>query len=254
MTRILVIDDYIPIQELFQHILSKEGYEVVTASDAKEGIEKFQRLSPDLIILDLGLPGMSGMECLRKIKEMKKDVKTIILTGTYDESAEKETQELGVLDFISKGVGIEAFVRIIQEKLRKAEVSLGIKKEEKIKGKILVVDDDASVCEVLKRFLIKKGYEVLVAHNGKEAIDKIKKERPHLLLLDIKMPVMDGIETLKEVRKIDREVGIIMITANEDLELARETLKIGAFDYIAKPLNFEYLETAVMAKIAMMVL
>ena len=114
--------------------------------------------------------------------------------------------------------------------------------------KILVVDDEITIRNLLKEFLNRKGYDVYTAPDGRAAIAKVKEIRPHIVLLDIMMPGMGGIETLKEIRKIDSRVGVIMVTAIADEELGKRAIALGACDYITKPLNFDYLETALMVK------
>lgn len=117
------------------------------------------------------------------------------------------------------------------------------------KKRILVVDDEETVCNALKRFLTKKGYDVTTVLSGKEAVTKVKQERPHIVLLDIRMPDMDGIETLKRIKEIDKEVGIVMITAIDEDETGRECIKLGAYDYITKPCSLDYLENVLMVKL-----
>ncbi|MBW1716314.1 MAG: response regulator [Deltaproteobacteria bacterium] len=115
--------------------------------------------------------------------------------------------------------------------------------------RILVVDDEIEICNVLKEFFISKGYEISTALNGQTAITRVKKLRPHIVLLDIMMPGIGGIEVLKEIKKVDPAVGVIMVTAISDEELGMRTLQLGASDYIIKPLDLNYLETVVMVKI-----
>lgn len=115
--------------------------------------------------------------------------------------------------------------------------------------RILVVDDEVETCNVLKDFLVLKGYEAHVALNGEDAIKMVKEVRPHIVLLDIMMPGMGGIETLKEIKKVDSRVGVVMITAVADEEIAKRTLELGAYDYITKPMDLDYLETVLMVKI-----
>ena len=115
-------------------------------------------------------------------------------------------------------------------------------------GKILVVDDEIEVVRLLKDFLTSKGYEVHTALNGAEAIALVKEVKPDIVLLDIIMPGMGGIDTLKEIKKIDPTTAVIMVTALIDEELANRAVKLGAFDYITKPINIDYLETCVMVK------
>ncbi|MCK4417133.1 MAG: response regulator [Candidatus Latescibacteria bacterium] len=116
-------------------------------------------------------------------------------------------------------------------------------------GRILVVDDEVEVCNVLKEFLVSKGYEVCTALDGKAAVSKVKEFRPHIVLLDIIMSGMGGIDTLKEIKKVDPAIGVIMITAVADEQLAKRSLELGAYEYIIKPFDLGYLETAVMVKL-----
>jgi DNA-binding response OmpR family regulator len=116
--------------------------------------------------------------------------------------------------------------------------------------RILVIDDDANICKMLKRsFLLDGEYEFDMAHDGKSGLHKLKDLNPHIVLLDIMMPGMDGIETLKEIKKLDPDVEVIMITALEDEALAKKAISLGACEYLIKPFSTEYLKTAVMVKV-----
>jgi DNA-binding response OmpR family regulator len=118
-------------------------------------------------------------------------------------------------------------------------------------SKILVVDDEAKACELLRRFLEAKGYEVITSNNGKDAIEKVRNEKPNVMLLDIKMPGIGGTEVLKRVREFDKNIGIIMVTAIKEEETGIEALKSGADEYITKPIDFNYLETSILVDLVM---
>jgi DNA-binding response OmpR family regulator len=120
--------------------------------------------------------------------------------------------------------------------------------------RVLIVDDEPDFVELLREFLTAKGYEVAVASDGEEALRKVKEDRPHLVLLDVRMPRMSGLEVLKQLREIDHEVGVIMVTAVDEEETGREALKLGAFDYLIKPLDLKYLERSLWYKITTMTL
>ena len=117
-------------------------------------------------------------------------------------------------------------------------------------GRILIVDDEQSVREVLSEYFAEQGYSVESAGGGEEALALVERNAPDLVLLDVRMPGIDGVETLRRLRKIAPDLTVIMVTANEDVALARETLKLGALDYVAKPFDFVYLERAIMAGLA----
>ncbi len=120
--------------------------------------------------------------------------------------------------------------------------------------RVLVVDDEPVAVELLSAFLVTKGYEVLTAAEGEEALRKVKEERPHVILLDVRMPRMTGLEVLRRVREIDHEVGVIMVTAVTEPETGRQALQMGAFDYITKPLDLQYLERSLWVKLVKMTL
>jgi DNA-binding response OmpR family regulator len=115
--------------------------------------------------------------------------------------------------------------------------------------KILVVDDEPEACDALKEFLSMKGYEVSTAQDGQTALRKIKEYDPQIVLLDVIMPGMNGIEVLQEIKKMDPKIGVIMVTVVTDEAQAKKTLELGAYDYITKPVDLNYLETVVLVKI-----
>ena len=104
---------------------------------------------------------------------------------------------------------------------------------------ILVVDDEVSICQSLKAILIDEGYHVLVAGSGEEAVQIVEEEMPQLVLLDIWLPGMDGLETLKAIKKIDPQIVVIIMSGHGTIETAVKATKLGAFDFIEKPLSLD---------------
>lgn len=121
-------------------------------------------------------------------------------------------------------------------------------------ARILVVDDEIAIVDVLKTFLEEKDHKVFTAYDGVEAIEVTKLERPHLILLDIYLPKMDGLEVLKVVKEIDESIAVIVITAFKETEVAKRALELGAFDYINKPFDFDYLERSLDTKLQLMMM
>ena len=121
-------------------------------------------------------------------------------------------------------------------------------------ARILVVDDEIAIVDVLTAFLEDKDHKVLTAYDGVEAVEVAKRERPHLILLDIYLPKMDGIEVLRTIREFDESIGVIMITAFREEDVARHALELGAFDYINKPFDFDYLERSLETKLQLMLM
>ena len=119
--------------------------------------------------------------------------------------------------------------------------------------KIMVVDDEYEICAFLKSFFEERLYEVVTAISGEEALKKIEKERPQVVLLDLKMPGKDGIEVLKEIKLRYPKIKVIMVTAVETSDKIEQAIKLGADNYITKPLSLEYLEMDVKDKITKLV-
>ncbi len=122
-----------------------------------------------------------------------------------------------------------------------------------IQGRIVVVDDDPDVLETIRQFLAKRKFEIHTATTGEEALLLIRAVRPHLVLLDIRLPGLDGIETLREIRRFDSTVGVIMMTGYANDEEGRLSLELGASDYIVKPIDFKYLGATVVQKVLSMI-
>ncbi len=103
--------------------------------------------------------------------------------------------------------------------------------------RILVVDDEESVREVLRRILELGGYEVIVAANGSQALELVTKQNPDLMLLDLRMPGKSGMEVLKEMKADYPDVAVIVVTAVDEVDIAIEAIRNGAYDYLHKPFD-----------------
>lgn len=115
--------------------------------------------------------------------------------------------------------------------------------------KILTVDDEMGIDSFFYEFFTARNYEVFNALGGKEAIELVKREKPRIVLLDINMRGMSGIETLRMIKKIDNGITVIMVTGVKDEDVVKEAREAGADDYITKPLSLEYLEKVVLLKL-----
>lgn len=103
--------------------------------------------------------------------------------------------------------------------------------------RILVVDDEEKTRKYLGRYMERKGYEVLSAENGEKALELIKNEKVHAVVLDVLMPGMDGISVLEQVKKINPDIPVIILTGCASAELGMKGMKAGAFDFMGKPVN-----------------
>jgi DNA-binding response OmpR family regulator len=104
------------------------------------------------------------------------------------------------------------------------------------------VDDEGDVREVLAEYVRRSGFEVIEASGGEEALEHVRGSRPDIVLLDISMPGLGGLETLRRIRATSSDTPVVMITANSDVRMAQHTLALGAVDYVPKPIDFGYLD------------
>jgi DNA-binding response OmpR family regulator len=117
---------------------------------------------------------------------------------------------------------------------------------------ILVVDDEEDVRDLLSRFLTRRGYIVETVKDGEEAIERVLETQPDIVLLDIRLPKVDGLNVLRKLREEASDVAIITMSGVADEETARKSLELGAADFITKPFNLPYLETSLLAKLILL--
>jgi two-component system, response regulator, stage 0 sporulation protein F len=111
--------------------------------------------------------------------------------------------------------------------------------------KLLAVDDEPGICNIIKKTFRSIGFTVYTATNGKDAVALVKKERPKIVFLDILMPGMSGLEVLREIKKLDTEIRAIMVTVVDDEKIKKEARQLGADEFITKPFMPGYLEDVV---------
>ena len=118
-------------------------------------------------------------------------------------------------------------------------------------GKVLVIDDLKAICDILCKLLSNEGYDVLSVNRGEDAIKAVKEDEIGLIFLDIILPGMSGVEVLEEIRRIDEDVAVIMMTAYPQMETFNSSRSLGAVDYITKPFSLERIKEIVNKKFEM---
>jgi len=200
---VLVIDDDPAVRELVTRFLGKEGFNVKTASTGDEGIKMARALRPDVITLDVMMPGMDGWAVLSSLKADPhlQDIPVVMMTIVSDQNL---GYALGASDYLTKPIDREKLVGV----LRKYECKQAF-------CKILVVDDEPAIREIVHRTLEKEGWEIYQAADGQEALTQVAKVQPEIILLDLMMPRMDGFQFLTELRKSEsgRNIPVVVITA-----------------------------------------
>ncbi len=250
MGKILVVDDDTAIRNFCYDFLTKESHHIITASRGDQALAMIPLEKPDLILMDVKMPGEEGLSLLKKIRAKNPQTAVVIFSAFITPELETEAFGLGAVEVICKGDGAVA----LREKLRRvfaAKDKLMNKSTGSSVGaeKILLVDDEESIRRFLSDFFRRKGFTTLEACNGEQAIEMVKQHRPSVILLDITMPGMDGILTLKKIREFDKEVGVVMATGVQDEEIAQEAAKLGSYSYVLKPFDLKYIELVVMTRL-----
>jgi DNA-binding response OmpR family regulator len=247
MATILIIDDERMLCDLLQEMLRRHGHEVFTAYSGHEGLAIHKERRPHFTLLDLHLPDMNGIEALKRIRESDPKAAVMILTGGASDKLERQAQELGVTDFLIKGLSpdvlMSAVTRAVQPQAQSQTHPLPPEKQNG--ASILVVDDEPPIRDLLTKFLSSRGFHVHAAQDGPTALALAERERPKLIVLDIHMPGMTGVEVLRKLRAKKYAGGVMMLTGCEDHALLKEALDLGSLDIIGKPFDLERVALAI---------
>jgi DNA-binding NtrC family response regulator len=246
MTTLLVIDDDRLHCDLFQVTLARHGYQVSTATSGREGLALFRQLHPSVTLLDLRMPEMDGLAVLKEIRAHDPRAGVIILGGGATEEQENQARELRVTDFLRKGLSLDILIgavqRVAQQAKRQASLLSSTSVDEAdqaLDEQILVVDDDVMARDLLVRFLSLRGYRVRSAKDGREALHLIGESVPDLLILDLVMPEMNGVDVLRALTEREYAGRTIILSGHQNDALLAEAWALGPQEVLDKPIDLE---------------
>lgn len=207
---VLVIDDDPAVHELMSRFLGQNGYRVLTAANAEEGIAAASREMPDAITLDAVMPGRDGWDVLAALKTDPRTAPIPVVMVTFRDERGKGFA-LGAADYIVKPIHWQGLQKTLD---RLCGASHGPARS------VLVIEDDAEARELFRRTLAAAGWEVIEAENGAEGLKALAAHRPDAIILDLMMPVMDGFEFVAEYtrRRLDdgsAPIPILVVTAKD---------------------------------------
>ena len=240
--RILCIDDEPEVLEILREYLTDHAFSVRTATSGRDAVAKAKRWTPRAVIVDLVMPRLGGLATIEQIRAVNPAVAVILISGRAD-VLDRASNAGGIVGVFPKPLDLSA----IRTSLRRAGIDPNPASDPAATAgaprRILVVDDEPDVREVLAEYLEQRGFEVLRVASGEEALVDVRRSRPDTVLLDIAMPGLGGVETLREIRALSADTRVIMVSGIHDVETARRTLALGAADYVPKPVDFGYLDT-----------
>lgn len=229
---ILIVDDNISLAKTMSLILKRKGYEATTAPDGLAAIKRIKERPFDLIFMDIKMPLMDGVQIYRKIKKIRPETIVIMMTAYAVENLVAEALKEGAYGIIYKPLDIEKMISLIEKSRKKKQGAL-----------ILIVDDDPGTCTTLKNILLKKGYRINIAHDGEKAVTMAQEKTYDIILIDLKLPTINGLEVYLKIKEIDPKLVAIIMTGyrQEMTDLVEEALNNDAYTCIFKPLDIEKL-------------
>ncbi len=262
--RVLLVDDNEAVLSFITEVLTgwgpfvAEPCEVDLAPGVTEAGRMLEEKSYDLVVLDMVLHDGNGLQLLDRMRTLPQCPPAIVLSADDPADLRRRASELGAAAFLRKGDGVESLVRETLRILKcgpAQPVSDDLPADGTIEdgpSRILVVDDDPLVCDALASMMeLIEGVEVRTAGGGREGLDLARRWKPHVILLDIAMPDMDGRQTLQAIIGAGLHSRVVMVSAFRDSDIAKECVNLGAVDYIPKPVDFQFLKRAVTGHLAL---
>jgi PAS domain S-box-containing protein len=244
--QVLIVEDSVPAADQMIRYLSEIGMQPIVYPQGEGAVEEVQRIQPAFVILDLQLPNLSGWDVLAQLKTnpQTKEIPVIIIS-VIDEHAKGLAQ--GAFDYLVKPitrVQLKATLEKLQYPARPNFPALIVMSESSVETPlILLAEDNQANIDTMSGYLESRGYRLSLAKNGQQAIDIAKAQRPDLIIMDIQMPIMDGLEAMRHIRNDHQfvNVPIIALTALAmpgDREIC---LAAGANEYLTKPIKLKQL-------------
>lgn len=222
--KIFVVDDDRDFAESMALVFEGRGHEVVLEYSGEKAVERFGKEYFDIVFMDIKLPGMNGVQSFLEIRKMNPESKVVMMTGYSVQQLIDEAIDYGVWGILKKPFDPQQALSLI---------------ENLSAGDILIADDDPDFLESLKGLLGDHGYRVCVATDGEQAIRHVVHHPIQILILDLKLPIIRGLDVYYELKKQERLIPTVIVTAYpEEESQAIESLELlGVEDILVKPFD-----------------
>ena len=253
--KILIIEDEKVLLEVLEKKLTSQGYEVVVAKDGEEGLDKMKKINPDLILLDIIMPKKDGFDVLTEMNrdQVLSEIPVIIISNSGQPVEIDRALKLGVKDYLIKTEFDPEEVinkvtkifgetpvqpgRIINQPPDRKE-RVAEKKGNNSGNKILIVEDDKFLRDLIIKKLKTEGYETVFAVGGEDGLKKAEEEKPALVLLDLILPGIDGFEVLKQMKSHSsdaiKKIPVIILSNLGQRDDVERGINLGAIDFLIK--------------------
>ncbi|MBF0501403.1 MAG: response regulator [Candidatus Riflebacteria bacterium] len=232
---VLIVDDDKIIREQLEKELKRNFFETFTASNGETALEILGKQTIDILIVDVNLPDMDGLEILRLAKETRPNCEAVVVTGYGNREIAVRSLRRGAIDYIEKPIDLDE----LRAALGRAQERLVDRESIPFSSTILVIDDEEATGKALKRALEKENFEVFYASNGINALSIIEHHKVDVVITDLLMAGMDGIEVILKAKRLYRDIEGILVTGHKDEESAIRALRAEIIDYISEPIDFD---------------
>lgn len=225
---ILIVDDHPAMRTTLKDLLEEEGYDITTAASGTEGIERCKEKRYDIILLDVRMPDMNGVEAFKQIKTLHRDIRVIMMTAYSMNKLKSEALNEGAVAFLQKPLDIQNVLSIIKDTEQPP---------------VLVVMEDQKEQKKLSGALKKHKYNIHITGSPESSMDLARQIKFNLIMIDTAISRMNALDLYLALKKITPDSTTIIFAENEKgpLEQAREAVKQNAYTYLEKPLDTEKL-------------
>jgi len=245
---ILVADDVKLFQLFIKQTLTSSDYELIFVEKGRQVLDTVMKKDIDLLILDVELPDMNGLEVLRNIRKLTKDMQSVVqlrelpiimVTAYPREEIRKEAERLGVVSFLGKPVKRKELRKIVEDVLEGRYQEFGRKKL------ILCVDSEPRVQKFYEGTLSDRNWDVVTASDGIEALEAVEFKSPDLIITELNLPQMDGVEFLQTLKESNQNIPVIVISSVSEKEGQQKIQGLGVKKYLSKPFQLDELRKSV---------
>ena len=237
--KILIVDDEREFLQAIEPGLVRRGFEVTLAASGSVALELVRTRIFDVVVLDVKMPGINGVETFREISRALPDLPVILLTGHGNMEQAFESSREGVFEYLTKPCDVEKLSQVAREAVARGAKRTTPDTSATEEIRLLLVDDDHDFVTSLKAALERRGVAVSEAYDGHGAIEAVRTHNFHVAVVDVRMPGMDGLTLLGRLRETDPLLEVIILSGHPSVSDVRRGLQEGAFDYLTKPQRVE---------------
>jgi len=239
--KVLVVEDDEMAKGVLARAVTKEGFEVITAEDGRIGLEIFKEKSPQIVITDLKMPEIGGIEVMHAVRKLSPDTQVILVTAFGETDTAIMALREGALDYIKKPLDLD----ILSVALGRAKEKISEFAKVYPYPTLLLAEDDETTRTRLADVIETDGMKVYKAADGEEAVKLFQQNKIDIVLVDIKMPRKDGLQALRDMREITDDFEAIILTSYGDESSAIKAMRAGAINFLKKPIDLDELVVVV---------